>query len=457
MKKSYEECLQQIKSEHKDLYPIFYIEHGGKYIFNMLKRGMDREEAMSNFFIIDSSTGVSMGPIPVMSLYDDDEIADKLANPHKISPEDQQLEHGFLKNDQSSMYRIRMSSPEILEEDDLEYGGYLSHHGIKGQKWGHRNGPPYPLKPEAHSKAEKTVAKSHKSGGESASDPKRKIASIGASDTKKVGLMERMRNKTADANEAWLNELEIDNTKLIDREQTKQGGVDAREAAGYAVAILFNPLNAIDLGVRAGISAYANGKMKSYLKNREKNGKKDPKTGLYLKESNEDSDKEDKKDLAAVNPSVMNMNTNSKNNCMLCTTTYDLRKRGYDVTAQLDSQGYNFHNLRQWYPKAKVERNDRRGSDGHALNQKEYVQKTINNLLKQGDGARGNMMVRFNEGGGHSIVYEVKNGQVIFKDGQVNQVYKNPEKFLNRTSVNAFARLDNIEPDMDQIKKYCVR
>lgn len=31
----------------------------------------------------------------------------------------------------------------------------LYHHGIKGQKWGKRNGPPYPLEPEDHSKSEK--------------------------------------------------------------------------------------------------------------------------------------------------------------------------------------------------------------------------------------------------------------------------------------------------------------
>ena len=31
----------------------------------------------------------------------------------------------------------------------------LSHHGIKGQKWGKKNGPPYPLDYEAHSSAEK--------------------------------------------------------------------------------------------------------------------------------------------------------------------------------------------------------------------------------------------------------------------------------------------------------------
>ncbi len=36
---------------------------------------------------------------------------------------------------------------------------YLSHHGIKGQKWGVRNGPPYPLGPSQHSTASKSSGK----------------------------------------------------------------------------------------------------------------------------------------------------------------------------------------------------------------------------------------------------------------------------------------------------------
>lgn len=32
---------------------------------------------------------------------------------------------------------------------------YLSHHGILGQKWGRKSGPPYPLKPSDHSASEK--------------------------------------------------------------------------------------------------------------------------------------------------------------------------------------------------------------------------------------------------------------------------------------------------------------
>lgn len=53
---------------------------------------------------------------------------------------------------------------------------YLKHHGIKGQKWGSRNGPPYPLKSSARSAAEKRAASGSKetvfvSGSSKTEDP----------------------------------------------------------------------------------------------------------------------------------------------------------------------------------------------------------------------------------------------------------------------------------------------
>ena len=37
----------------------------------------------------------------------------------------------------------------------MRYQSYLCHHGIKGQKWGQRNGPPYPLADSKHSASER--------------------------------------------------------------------------------------------------------------------------------------------------------------------------------------------------------------------------------------------------------------------------------------------------------------
>ena len=44
--------------------------------------------------------------------------------------------------------------------DEIDAGmSYLEHHGILGQKWGKKEGPPYPLGSGDHSSAEKSAAK----------------------------------------------------------------------------------------------------------------------------------------------------------------------------------------------------------------------------------------------------------------------------------------------------------
>ena len=447
---SYQECLQLVKETHPDLYPIWYIEHKGQYLFNMLKRGINKDEATSSFYAVDPKIGQISGLIPVMTVLGNEEIAEKLNQPHMIKPEDQlAVKHGISNG---VGWGIKFTSD-----------GSLSHYGIKGQKWGIRrfqeeNGSLTAAGKERYGYNKNAAREQSKSINEDAN----RIFKEKAGD-RELGFFEKNRMRNAAYNEALLNANEkATPNDLINREITKKGDASKKVVKDIAFTVL-NPMNVAYLASDGILAASSAAKEKKYLKNREANSILDEKTGLYKKT---DGEYNEKTDLAAVNPRFYDMNSNSKNNCMLCTTTYDLRQRGYDVTAQMDSIGYTFGDLKRWYPKAKMERNSRFDANGNVIKQKDYIQNTIQSLKKQGDGTRGNLMVYFATGGGHSVAYEVKNGQLFIKDGQANKTYGEKgsfmntmtvQKFLNMTSVNSYARLDNIEPDLKKIKAECCR
>ena len=416
---SVQECINKLKQKHPDLYPIWYIEDKGVYLFNLLQRGINREEAPVNFYAVDPKNGQIAGPIPVMSIYGNPDLGEKIKKPHKCSLEDRQsLNHDYIVGD-----------------------NYLCHHGIKGQRWG--------------------VRRFQNEDGSLTAEGKERYNS-GSSE--KPGFFEKQRIKQAERGEIALKTLDAPSEHVVDREQSKKGGVDKARIVTEVAYTVINPLNAVNFAVDGIAAGVAKHKLNSYFKDRETKSEIDSASGLYKKK---DGSYNEKQDLAAVNPGFMNMNTNTKNNCMLCTTTYDLRKRGYDVTAQLDSEGYTFGDLKRWYPKAEIVKNSRYDENGKAMKQKEYVKNTIDKLIKQGDGARGNLMLSFPMGGGHSLIYEISGGKLILKDGQSNTVYTNsfsltsttppPESIINQSLVSAYARLDNVEPDINRIKKECVR
>lgn len=67
-----------------------------------------------------------------------------------------------------------------------DWRDYLAHHGILGQKWGHRNGPPYPLDGSDHSVSEKKAGwrKSLSGGSGGGGTVKKKRTSSSASSAK---------------------------------------------------------------------------------------------------------------------------------------------------------------------------------------------------------------------------------------------------------------------------------
>ena len=298
-----------------------------------------------------------------------------------------------------------------------DYRSYLVHHGIKGMRWGIQNGPPYPLSLETHS----MVISGSKSTG-----------------SKEVGKSDKATSdrKSSDKTELYAYALSL----------------------GVSLATL-NPVGLAATIARGGQAIHASSKTKKAEKIRSES-KIDKKTGYHLK--SRAFTKEE--DMKAVNPSFHNFDRNTKNNCMLCTTAYDMRRRGYEVSAEKAKVGYKPSDAAKWYTGAKLVDSVKvgetfgekfkaglKGSLGVNLSVTKKVQ---SDLLKQGEGARGNLIMLWDaSGAGHSVVYEVGNGKVVLRDCQTNRVYRNPGGLLNKAVAASYVRLDNVQPNYVQMKK----
>ena len=190
--------------------------------------------------------------------------------------------------------------------------------------------------------------------------------------------------------------------------------------------------------IKAGKSYVAS---KVYDKDRE-GCKIDSKTNFRLKKSEFSIEQ----DAARVNPLVHNFDANTKNNCMLCTATYDLRRRGYEVNAKKASYGYLPDDITAWYPKAKVNTITGVNPKGKP-SVDDMIAKTKAELTGQGNGARGNLMIKWRGmRGGHSVAYEIKNDKLIIIDAQTGKIHTNPDRLLRRSRNEIrYARLDNVE------------
>lgn len=301
----------------------------------------------------------------------------------------------------------------------------LYHHGIKGQKWGIRRGPPYPL-----GKSDKKTTYSGR----------------------KLEEAKHLTNR-----------------------------ILARTIPGYAQAV--DAYNIVKAGIKRKV---ADSRLKKDTKLREKNTLIDEKTGLRLK----DREYSDEEDLQRVNPGYSGdawffKDKGTSNNCVYCTTAYELRKRGYDVRAKRTETGHGLINSEidaLWtYKDEKKTFNigpnydDKTGfttaltKAGQSL-LGSYRRKEKENLIawaKDQPDQRGNLTVVWGKSG-HSMIYEIKNGNLILKDAQVNKSYKNSKAELDdmfnvgtssydfmRGTIQSVTlrRTDNAIPNWDKLKE----
>ena len=312
---------------------------------------------------------------------------------------------------------------------------YLQHYGILGMRWGIRRFQ-------------------DKSGRLTAAGKKR------YDDDPSNGAPEKASSKTQkEVGDSFIEKkLGI---KLSDRQKTaiKIGaGVAAAALVAYGGYRLYNS----DVGkpvrdyVEQFLYRFNEGYDRETLRNTGKlteHAKKDLSTRDYdsklrfFKKAREYTPEED---LKAINEGMYyRAKKGAQNNCGLCTTAYELRRRGYDVRANFAEQGRSVKTLSEFFKNADIQ-------DDAALanrTKSEWMAAIERRLLRQGDGARGNFGGQYAMGGGHSIIYEVSKGKVIFRDGQTGETYRSVREAIGNfvPGKSNYFRMDNLEINNDTI------
>ncbi len=258
----------------------------------------------------------------------------------------------------------------------------LNHHGIKGQKWGKKNGPPYPLDPEDHSALEK------KAGWRKSLDK-----SVKNSDNKsnKKSDKDTSCKELSDKQKKWLK---------IGAAAT----VTAVAALGTAYLYKSGKLNKIVAHGKDAIAGFSD-KPKFKLK---------PDQGASIAD-----------DLAKVNPHFDINNQGYSHNCGNCAMAFEMRRRGIDVEALPNPTGVYTHTMGEFFngfhdktfcnPIVSKEIVDLKYSPMKG----KLVQAAITqDMLKQyPNGSRGCLQIQHNKGG-HFISWIIENNEVKFYDAQ---------------------------------------
>lgn len=312
---------------------------------------------------------------------------------------------------------------------------YLSHYGTKGMSWYHRYHQSYGTVP----------TRSGKVGTEHFSENEKDKIKIKKTDEKYL--------KVETSSEAHVSDEDEKREKRLKR--------FSQYKALFNVAMAALTLNPIRVGYAIADLKHLSDAKIADIKTKKLQSTSttvDNETGLKLKER----EYTEKEDVERVNPGFKNFSDTTKNNCMLCTTTLELRKRGYDVTANKASTGYNTGDVKRWFKDPKpmtISVNDKDYIPNNALtvtNLNSKFEKIVINALKDQGDSRGNLMVTWNYGGGHSVFYEVKNNEVKIIDAQCNKIYKaNSYPPLKGCIGAEFIRMDNLELNKKGIKEVC--
>ena len=141
------------------------------------------------------------------------------------------------------------------------------------------------------------------------------------------------------------------------------------------------------------------------------------------------------------------------NNCAWCTAAYEMRQRGYDVEARgiTPDVANTITEIMSWYDVTAEDVSYTQWDDSSMQMTADAVEQW---MVNEGDGARGQFCIYWKNGGGHSVVWEVEDGNAYLRDCQTNEVVE-LEDYMSMGTDLFFFRTDNVElPDdiLDAVK-----
>lgn len=174
---------------------------------------------------------------------------------------------------------------------------------------------------------------------------------------------------------------------------------------------------------------------------------------------------------------VKSIGTN--NNCKRCTYAYELSRRGFDVKATKSISGTGQHAYGTYNATHKDSIGGPITRMKKYLNGDEEILEIIRNplggtpikiqssspsesifsaLSSCPNGSRGELIMKWKSGSGHSIAWEILNGKPIFYDCQSSMMFDTPEKFNSyayKIKEATFQRLDNVDLNLDFLQRWC--
>lgn len=369
----FKEALELVRKTYPYMAPRMYVAYGNGFIFNLISLLDEEDErSIANFCIVNPKNGKVSSCYSSAVMFKDPKFRE--------------------------LWKDSIRLKKSIEHSDM-HGSYLAHYGIKGQSWGVRNGPPYPLNQKTHDRV-----------------------------LRKHALQQKSKDTTVKGMHIFKN------------------AYNAMEAA--------SPLGAEEKAAKIKRVNQANEELSrkniSDISDHRVFSDSNPPKIIRGRHSIDD-------DAARVNPKFKfdedeeANDSPTGNNCGLCAFTYDLRRRGYDVTAKCSVDGIQPRRLAQdIYQNPEV--------DFASCDSWDDFFESMPEIYSNGSRGMLSLYPKGDRDSGHAVNFEIQSGKLIVIDPQSND----RDIAWSLENIHDFdpayievIRTDNLKVNLNQIHKVC--